>query len=270
MKRVLWITLLIFFSVPLSTTSAPDLLPLKWQTRVGLTSFKTTIQFLSGAILVGSNGNLRDAINDNADGIYVLDGKSGDIIRRINWSEDSYLDVNGLALSPHTLFFGNSQGSVYAYAIYGDGPRLWKHQMGGAIKGAVAVEDFNSDGTYDVVAATISGEIAALNGRTGDVLWSNQVNFKPNFTLPKGKAFIASPTLVDLNNDGTRDVVIGSRNGSFYAFDGRNGTILWEFRTLTPSGVHASALVAGNSLVLAESYSKVSWVDFQGKSKRIV
>ena len=258
----------VFFTLPISAT--PHFLPLKWQTRVGLTSFKTTIQFLSGAVIVGSNGNLRDALNDNADGIYIVDGKTGDIIRRVNGSEEADLDVNGLALAPHTLFFGNHQGSVYAYTLYGEGARLWKHQMGGAIKGAVAVEDFNSDGTYDVVAATISGEIAALNGKTGDVLWSNQVNFKPNFTLPKGKALIASPTLVDLNNDGTRDIVIGSRNGSFYAFDGRNGTILWEFRTLTPSGIHASALVVGNTIIVAEAYSKVTWLDFQGKTKRTV
>ncbi|NBV83021.1 hypothetical protein EBR57_02735 [bacterium] len=268
--KLSWITaIVISLAISTATAALPNQLPLKWQTRIGITSFKTTIQFLSGAILVGSNGNLRDGVNDNSDGIYMIDGKSGDCVRRIHWSEAADLDVNGLAMSPHTLFFGNHQGTVYGYTLYGEGPRLWKHPMGAAIKGAVALEDFNSDGTYDVVVGTIGGELAALNGKNGEVLWSQQVPFKPNFTYPKEKSFVASPTLVDLNNDGTRDVIIGSRNGSVYAYDGRNGALLWEFRTLTPSGVHASALVIGDTIVVAESYSKLSWLDFRGKVKRI-
>lgn len=249
-------------------TAATKPLPLRWETRIGLTNFKTTIQLMSGAIIVGSNGNLADGINDSGDGIYMLDGKTGDVIRRIIWSEQEDLDVNGLALSPYTLFFGNHQGSVYAYSIYGSGPRLWKRQLNGAIKGALAIEDLNSDGTHDVIVGTISGELWALNGKTGDPLWSAKVNFKPNFTYPKEKSFIASPTMVDLNQDGTRDVVIGSRNGSIYAYDGRNGILLWEYRTRTPSGVHASVWANDTTLIVAESYSTLSWLDFNGKLKR--
>lgn len=261
------LTLIFIFT---SVGLAQSTLPIKWQNRIGITTFKTTIQVISSAIIVGSNGNLSDGLNDSADGIYFYDGQTGDLIRRIHWSEPVELDVNGIALSPQSLFFGNDAGAVYAYAIYGSGPRLWKRQLSAGIKGSVSIEDLNSDGTYDVIAATLSGEIVGLNGKTGDILWTNKVPYKPSFTYPKEKAFVASPTLVDLNRDGTRDVVIGSRNGSVYAFDGRTGEIIWEYRTRGPSGVHASVWASDSVIIVAESYSTLTWLDFSGLPSRTV
>ncbi|NBV42048.1 hypothetical protein EBR96_04685 [bacterium] len=244
---------------------------IKWETRVGLTTFKTTIHYISGAVVLGSQGIAKDAPNDNADGVYFLDGRNGNILRHIHWSDYADLDVNGIGLGPRTLFFGNDHAEIFAYGIYGqDSPRLWKKTLSGNIKGAPGVEDFNSDGTYDAVFGTESGDVVAVDGKNGATIWQVAFPFKPVFTVPKERAVIASPALVDLNRDGVRDIVIGCRNGSVYALNGKSGEIMWEYRTRTPSGVHGSAVVDGDRIIVAESYSTISWLDFRGQAVRVV
>lgn len=55
----------------------------------------------------------------------------------------------------------------------------------------------------------------------------------------------SSPLLVDLNADGTSDVVVGTSNGAVLALDGRNGATLWQRQALsTSSGINSSASAA--------------------------
>ncbi|MHA1416452.1 MAG: VCBS repeat-containing protein [Candidatus Heimdallarchaeum aukensis] len=46
-----------------------------------------------------------------------------------------------------------------------------------------------------------------------------------------GGSIRASPALGDLNNDGYLDIVIGSSDSYYYAFNGRTRTILWTLKT---------------------------------------
>ncbi len=243
----------------------------KWEVRIGLTSFKTAIHGLAnGIVAVGSNGNLRDGVNDSADGVYFIDGRSGQIARRIHWSESADLDVNGIALSDRTVAFANHNGGVGVTSLVGTMPRLWWRSVGAAVKGAVGLADLNADGTADLVFGTMGGQVVALDGKTGADIWRVLIPFKPQFTVPSEKSIVASPALVDLNQDGIRDVVIGARNGSVYAINGKTGTVIWEWRTRYPSGVHASVIVWQDQLIVAESYGRVTWLDGRGRERRRV
>ncbi len=85
--------------------------------------------------------------------------------------------------------------------------------------------DLNGDGVLDVVfGAGIEGAasdkgVIALNGADGSTLWE---------AFARDQIF-GSPVFLDINQDGTADVVIGGRNAEFRALDGTDGSVIWEF-----------------------------------------
>ena len=85
--------------------------------------------------------------------------------------------------------------------------------------------DLNDDGVLDIVIGhgqeTLpqAGYVTARDGRTGAELWRVETRDE----------IFGSPSLADLTDDGTPDVVIGGRNAELYAIDGRSGEVLWLF-----------------------------------------
>jgi len=254
--------------VPTVLFAAPAmLLKEKWHTYTGLHSFRTSIQAEAGIVIVGSNGNSTGSLRDDLDGVFLLDAATGKVLRKVMTDPVGDRDVNGVAVHAGRLFFGNDNDQFFAYNLYGDGRFVWQAAVDGDIEGSPALEDLNSDGVLDAIFGTEGGSLYALDGRSGAVLWKQSVPFKPSFTYPEFRSFMASPGLVDINKDGVRDVVIGSRNGTVYAFDGQTGAILWDFRTKEPSGVYASAFIS-DTILVAETYSRLFELDFQGQVLR--
>jgi outer membrane protein assembly factor BamB len=261
-------SLLVWLLVPAFLSAAPTItLNEKWRSHTGLHSFRTSIQADAGIVIVGSNGNSTGSLRDDLDGVFLLDAATGKVLRKFMTDPVGDRDVNGVAVHAGRLFFGNDNDQFFAYNLYGDGRFLWQVSVDGDVEGAPALEDLNSDGVLDVVFGTEGGTLYALDGRSGAVLWKQAVPFKPSFTYPEFRSFMASPGLVDINKDGVRDVVIGSRNGTVYAFDGHTGAILWEFRTKEPSGVYASAFIS-DTILVAETYSRLFELNFQGEILR--
>lgn len=85
--------------------------------------------------------------------------------------------------------------------------------------------DLNSDGILDIVlgggvdGVPAANGIMAFNGADGSVLWK----------LATHDEIFISANFQDINNDGTPDVFIGGREAQFYALDGNNGSIIWQF-----------------------------------------
>jgi len=96
----------------------------------------------------------------------------------------------------------------------------------------VEIADLNQDGTDDVIAGEYSSDyygepsiVFALNGETGDTLWTYQ--------LQDG---VRSMTIGDLNNDGIMDVIAGASyhstntpDGRVHAINGETGIALWTY-----------------------------------------
>lgn len=106
-----------------------------------------------------------------------------------------------------------------------------------------ALDDLDGDGVPDIVFGTgvdrvqenggqwtfasepeVSGRVVAVSGATNEVLWK----------VPNPRDAFTTPRFVELSGDGVPDVVMGGREGSFGAFDGTDGSVLWR---VAPSDV---------------------------------
>ena len=245
-------------------------LPLKWRTRIGLTTFRSTISYSNGKIIVGSNGQSRSSFSDRLDGVYIIDSKTGKLLRQIRNESNDDTDINGVAIHQDTLFFGSDSDLVFSYNINGE--LNWAFETNDDIEGAPGLADITGDLYPDVIVASENGTVYALDGKNGSLIW----NFQNQMEQVEGKypylssqAFMSTPTLLDINNDGVRDVLIGGRNATFYALDGQKGSVIWQYHTR--SGIHSSATIAnvnGNiRIIIAEAYSGVHILDTKGQLK---
>lgn len=86
--------------------------------------------------------------------------------------------------------------------------------------------DLNGDGVKDIVLGGGADEwersdsaVLAFDGQTGAMLWHASGR----------NQFFGSATFLDINRDGTPDVIIGGRSAELQAINGKNGHKLWEF-----------------------------------------
>lgn len=151
-----------------------------------------------------------------------------------------------------------------------------------------AADDLNGDGTPDVVfglssdfdeyqmleggriiSRTIThlvsrNSVVALDGRTGQVLWTFISN---DYPLPEWGGAMNDPIIADVDGDGHKDVLIVSNDRHLYAIRGRDGAKLWdwsngeEFRK-SPIFVDADGdgwgdilAVVGNRLIALSPYT---------------
>jgi len=242
--------------LPPTTREAPT--P-KWQVRVGLTSYKTTIQVHDGLIILGSNGEAWNAEADALDGVWLLDAASGAVRSHLVPPGPGEKDVNGVAVDGHTLIFGTDQGVVYKASR--DGTVLWQASIGGDAEAAPGLYHADSDGVADVAIAAEGGAFHVLSGRTGETL----------FTIPSAdgdygqRGFLAPPALVDVTGDGVRDVFAPGRDNWLHAVDGRSGEPLWSRQHF--SALHGAPVIAQTmgdhriQLLYTAAYSELHAVD---------
>lgn len=85
--------------------------------------------------------------------------------------------------------------------------------------------DINFDGVLDVIIGggkdgfDSNSGIMAINGANGDLLWKHS---------SRNEVF-GSAAFQDITNDGIKDVFITGREAQFYALDGSDGSLIWDF-----------------------------------------
>ena len=89
--------------------------------------------------------------------------------------------------------------------------------------------DLDGDGELEILASGGNefqelGEIVALDGTSGDVLWRADAE----------QQLYGSPVFIDATGDGVLDVFAGGRNEAFVAVDGSSGDVLWRFVDARP------------------------------------
>jgi len=104
-----------------------------------------------------------------------------------------------------------------------DGSLKWKSNTRGS-DSPPTIADIDKDGKPEILHGEFGGWVRCLNAEDGSLLWDLPVNMNSWIQT--------APTIVDLNNDGQLDFVVGTwdfnKNDSIYAFDGNNRKRLWS------------------------------------------
>jgi outer membrane protein assembly factor BamB len=127
---------------------------------------------------------------------------------------------------------GARDKKVYVFSG-ADGTKLWDYGVIGRSFSA-AVADFNGDG-YDDVATTatkadgIESYVYLLDAKNRTLLWQHNIVGKGGYTTER------SPSIADVNGDGTPDVLVAGLSQKLYALSGIDGSEIWTIDTNDPS-----------------------------------
>ncbi len=134
-------------------------------------------------------------------------------------------DLNGNGRMD-TLAADSATGRLYC--LDAEGKTAWTAKLPSGTDSPPAIGDLDGDGKPEVVVGTMwrrggVGKVCAIDPRENTFLWQTEV---------KG-CVQSEPALVDLNGDGTLDVIVTSWRGDrgIHALDGKNGEHLWTVIT---------------------------------------
>lgn len=158
---------------------------------------------------------------------YCFEGATG----KIKWQTST----NG-SDSPPTIIDLDGDGNLeilhgefggYVICINGnDGIVKWEILVdeNSWIQTAPTIVDLDDDGQLDFVVATWhfyeNNKLYAYNGKTREILWSFDLN----------DVVYHGTTLVDINNDGKQELIIGDYSGKLYALNALDGAMIWSFQ----------------------------------------
>jgi len=127
---------------------------------------------------------------------------------------------------------GSRDKKLYVFSGL-NGNKLWEYSLIGRCFSA-AVADFNGDG-FDDVATTATGGYPTmsyaylLDVKNQTLLWQHDIDGKSGYTTER------SPSIADIDGDGTPDVLIAGLSQNLYALNGIDGSEIWTIATNDPS-----------------------------------
>ena len=98
------------------------------------------------------------------------------------------------------IFFSSSDGKIYSIDIDGNSFSGWPRDVGGEVIGSSVFADLDNDG-YDEIISSVNSEIVILNEDGTDFIYNSIMHDLP---------LASAPTVLDINQDGTLEVVVGT------------------------------------------------------------
>ncbi|TNE52990.1 MAG: hypothetical protein EP338_13160 [Bacteroidetes bacterium] len=251
-----------------------EVFPLKWKTKIGVTTYRTNMAFHKGSIFIGSNGINRNFKIDSLDGVFQINAQTGAIEHHYKVPFLGDNDVNGVRIANDRLYFGTDNFYFFCFDLKSK-QELWKTKMPGDVECIPQVADLNGDKFQDLAFPVEQAGFYALDGKTGEVLWISY-----GISSHSGNV---SPLALDLNKDGVMDFVTSGRGtpnsnktagfkmahyGDYHmAINGKNGEVLWMAET--GAGVHASPFLYKRGrkieLLALDAYGELRVMDQKGQ-----
>jgi len=162
------------------------------------------------------------------------------------------------AVADDKVFVGTDEGAIYCLKSEGTkrlaeekvGTQLWRYRTGGAVAGCPL---HTVSGL--VIVGSRDGKVYAVKATTGELAWSYQTNGPVTASPVRSEAEV-SVAKRGARRANQRDIIYcASEDGSLYAFDEREGKLLWRVTTGAP--VVANPLVCGRLVVAGNSAGRV-------------
>lgn len=185
-------------------------------------------------------------------------GTVGDIPNHVGvFSSPAIGDVTGDG-SPEVVY-GSFDQKIYVKDRNGKDLPGWPHQNFDTIWSSPALADINGDGKKEIIIGTDLGGGDAVFGcpkptRGTIKIFDGGGNFMPNFPKCLDTPIWSSPSVQDINGDGTLDVVIGTNNYRengvvvgdprfARAFDSKSGRLIWQTALGSGTRIFSSAAI---------------------------
>lgn len=216
-----------------------------WYTGTGA-AIESSPAIVNGVAYVGNDAGVLSAINvttaaplwtytiaSNAairsgpavDGPLAIFGAADGTLYEVNTTTGNLfgsLSIGGNLTSPAAsggvAYIASDTGSVTAVVESHDGSSvlMWTASVGNPIHSSIAFDPATTGSL--VVVGDDSGTITALNGTTGQTIW----------TAKTGGAVTGTPSIL------AGVVYVGSRDGKVYAFNETTGAVAWQFNVGSP------------------------------------
>ena len=98
------------------------------------------------------------------------------------------------------ILFSSSDGKIYNIDINGNSFQGWPRDVGGEVMGSIVFADLDNDG-QDEIISSVDSEVIILNHDGTDFVYNSILHDLP---------LSSSPTVVDVNQDGTLEVLVGT------------------------------------------------------------
>ena len=266
-----------------------DHFDLHWSTQMGSASFRSNVIVTNNSLIIGSNGTdfMDYYISDKKSGVYTINRKSGAIMQHFANEPLGDMDVTGLLLYNNRLYFGNDNEEFLCTSL--DGKIIWRNPASGDMEHEPVL--INNAGVPQIVYATETGEVKAVDPATGKAFWSyyvpefdgwkqgdNRALFKVKSYFSNTYAFFTKPIVIDVSKDGVLDLVYHTYDGRLFAINGASGKKLWIHDggngtelALVQTGTKANPTISFFAKTFDEKYNSTSHlVTINSEGKQIV
>ncbi len=135
------------------------------------------------------------------------------------WATPVVADLSGAG--GQEIAVGTSDGRLLVLDGSGSVVREVDEPFNGSITW-FANGQLDEDPALELVAATASGQVVAVDGATGDVQWSKSFG-----------EFASVAAVADAEGDGTNEVFVAAADGVVRALEGETGRVAWERQVAT-------------------------------------
>jgi outer membrane protein assembly factor BamB len=187
--------------------------------RTGKVRWKQKLGYLAAASPACHDGTVYSVLLSRGKGI-----RAGRVVAvaaysgRTRWSRKLPSRAESSPLVDHgRVYFGSEDGTVYSLDA-ANGDIAWTYKAGGAVKGAVALDEQGR-----LFFGDYSGSVTALRRADGKQLWRTGTSGGA-FGLKSGN-FYATPSVA------YGRVYLGNTDGFVYSFAARTGKLAWRHKT---------------------------------------